>query len=138
MKLENNLSFDSMLQKYEGQYNHEQLYWLRRGYDNGLDISLYANPAFNSNQMHTIMYGLQNGVDASLYAFVEYNHVIMQVIYHLLEHGAYFNNYIVEDHLDVDKLMSDYDLLIKYHGFSRFDKWAIDTIYDGAPYYVKQ
>ena len=65
MKLENNLSFDSMLQKYEGQYNHEQLYWLRRGYDNGLDISLYANPAFNSMQMRIIMYGLENGVDAT-------------------------------------------------------------------------
>ena len=138
MKLSNNLTFESFIQAYRDQYSDEQLYWLRKGYDNGLDVSLYSNPAFNSNQMHTIMYGLQNGVDASLYAFVEYNHVIMQVIYHLLEHGAYFNNYIVEDHLDVDKLMSDYDLLIKYHGFSRFDKWAIDMIYDGAPYYVKQ
>ena len=33
---------------------------------------------------------------------------------------------------------SDYELLIRYKGFSRLDKWAIDMIYDGAPYYVKQ
>lgn len=138
MKLSNNLTFESFIQAYGNQYNHEQLWWLRKGYDEGLDISLYINPAFNSQQMFQIMYGLENNVDAALYAFVEYNHVIMQVIYHLLNRGAYFGNYVVEDHLDVDKLMSDYDLLIKYHGFSRLDKWAIDTIYGGAPYYVKR
>ena len=138
MKLENNLSFDSMLQKYEGQYNHAQLWWLRNGYDEGLDISLYANPAFDSNQMHTIMYGLQNGVDATLYAFVEYHNFMMQVIYHLLANGACFDKYVVDDHLDVDKIMRDYDLLIRYKGFSRLSKHTIDTIYDGAPYYVKQ
>ena len=138
MKLENNLSFDSMLQKYEGQYNHEQLYWLRRGYDNGLDISLYANPAFDSNQMCTIMHGLENGVDATLYAFVEYHNFMMQVIYLLLANGARFDKYVIEDHLDVDAIMSDYDLLIKYKGYSRLSTRAIDIIYDGAPYYVNQ
>lgn len=138
MKLENNLSFDSMLQKYEGQYNDEQLYWLRRGYDNGLDISLYANPAFNSMQMHIIMYGLENGVDATLYAFVEYHNFMMQVIYHLLANGARFNKYVIEDHLDVDAIISDYDLLIKYKGYSRLSTHAINKIYDGAPYYTKE
>ena len=138
MKLENNLSFDSMLQKYEGQYNHEQLYWLRRGYDNGLDISLYANPAFNSMQMHIIMYGLENGVDATLYAFVEYHNFMMQVIYHLLANGARFDKYVIEDHLDVDAIISDYDLLIKYKGYSRLSTQAINKIYVGAPYYTKE
>lgn len=138
MKLENNLSFDSMLQKYEGQYNREQLYWLRRGYDNGLDISLYANPAFNSMQMHIIMYGLENGVDATLYAFVEYHNLMMQVIYHLLANGARFDKYVIEDHLDVDAIMSDYDLLIKYKSYSRLSIQAINKIYDGAPYYTKE
>ena len=138
MKLENNLSFDSVLQKYEGQYNHAQLYWLRKGYDNGLDISLYANPAFNSNQMHTIMYGLENGVDATLYAFVEYHDFMMRVIYHLLANGARFDKYVSEDHLDVDAIMSDYDLLVRYKGYSRFTQRTIDIIYDGAPYYTKE
>ena len=138
MKLKNNLTFESFIQAYGDQYDHAQLWWLRKGYDEGLDISLYANPAFDSNQMHTIMYGLQNGVDATLYAFVEYHNFMMQVIYHLLANGARFDKYVVEDHLDVDKLMSDYELLIGYKGFSRLDKWAIDMIYDGAPYYVKQ
>ena len=118
--------------------NNLTLYWLRKGYDEGLDISLYANPAFNSNQMHTIMYGLENGVDAKLYAFVEYHNFMMQVIYHLLTNGARFDKYIIEDHLDIDKIMSDYDLLIRYKGFRRLSKYAIDAIYDGAPYYVKQ
>ena len=46
MKLKNNLTFESFTQAYKDQYNHEQLWWLRKGYDEGLDISLYANPAF--------------------------------------------------------------------------------------------
>ena len=138
MKLSNNLTFESFIQAYGDQYNHEQLYWLRKGYDEGLDISLYANPAFDYYQMYTIMYGLENGVDATLYAFVEYNNFMMQVIYHLLANGARFDKYIVEDHLDIDKIMSDYGLLIRYKGFHRLSKYAIDAIYDGAPYYVKR
>ena len=138
MKLKNNLTFESFIQAYGDQYNHEQLWWLRKGYDEGLDISLYANPAFDSNQMHTITYGLQNGVDVTLYAFVEYHNFMMQVIYHLLANGARFDKYVVDDHLDVDKIMRDYDLLIRYKGFSRLSKHTIDTIYDGEPYYVKQ
>lgn len=138
MKLSNNLTFESFIQAYGDQYDNEQLYWLHKGYDNGLDISLYTNPAFNSLQMHTIMYGLENNVDASKYAFVEYNNEIMRMIYHLLKNGARFDKYIIDDHLDVSKLMSDYELLIRYKGFSRLDKWAIDMIYGGAPYYVKR
>ena len=136
MKLKNNLTFESFIQMYGEQYDNEQLYWLRKGYDENLDISLYSNPAFNSSQMHTIMYGLATGVDARLYAFVEYNHVMMKVIYHLLKNGACFGKYIVGDHLDVDKLMSDYDLLTKYKDFSRLDNWAIRYISDHAPYRV--
>lgn len=138
MKLKNNLTFESFTQAYEDQYNHEQLWRLRKGYDEGLDISLYANPAFNSSQMHAIMYGLQNGVDATLYAFVEYHEFMMQVIYYLLANGARFDRYVDEGRLDVDKIMRGYDSLIRYKGFSRLSKYAIDTIYDCAPYYVKQ
>lgn len=138
MKLKNNVTFESFTQAYKDQYNHEQLYWLRRGYEDNLDISLYANSDFNSMQMHAIMCGLAHSVDVSKYAFIKYNHVIMGVIYHLLKNGACFGKYVIEDHLDVDKIMRDYELLIRYKGFSRLDKWAIDMIYDGAPYYVKQ
>ena len=74
MKLKNNLTFESFTQAYKDQYNHEQLWWLRKGYDEGLDIFSLRKPCFNSNQMFQIMYGLENNVDASKYAFVEYNH----------------------------------------------------------------
>lgn len=138
MKLKNTLTFESFIQAYRDQYNHAQLWWLRKGYDEGLDISLYANPAFDSNQMHTIMYGLQNGVDATLYAFVEYHNFMMQVIYYLLANGARFDKYVIEDRLDVNAIMSDYDLLIKHKGYSRLSTQAINKIYDGAPYYTKE
>lgn len=136
MKLKNNLSFESFIQMHEAQYDNAQLHCLRQGYEDNLDISLYSNPAFNGMQMHTIMYGLAHNVDVSKYAFIEYNHVIMGIIYHLLKNGAHFDKYVIEDRLDIDKIMSDYDLLIKYKGFSRLDKWALDMIYDNAPYYT--
>ena len=136
MKLTNNLSFESFIQSCKDQYNHEQLYWLRRGYEDNLDISLYINPNFDSMQMHAIMCGLAHNIDVSKYAFVEYNSVIMGVIYHLLKNGSCFDKYVIQDRLDVDKMMRDYDLLVKYKDFSRLDTWALNMIYDNAPYYT--
>ena len=142
MKLSNNLSFESILASYEAfyncEYNDSQKKQLEFGYEDGINVSKYANPEFNYLQMNFIRNGLVKNLEVDKYAFVQYNHVIMSVIYHLLENGAHFNKYIIEDHLDVDKLISDYELLIRYKGLSRLDKWAIDMIYDGAPYYVKQ
>lgn len=74
MTLKNNLSFEALIQMYEDQYEHRydeyQLDELRDGYDNGLDISIYANPSFDRVQMRQIRIGLENGVDVYQYAFV--------------------------------------------------------------------
>lgn len=85
MKLKNNLTFESFTQAYKDQYNHEQLWWLRKGYDEGLDISLYANPAFNSNQMFQIMYGLESGIDANRYARTDIDYRNMEELRYELE-----------------------------------------------------
>lgn len=113
MKLTNNLSFESLIRMYEDQHEHSydeyQLDELQDGYDSGLDISIYANPAFDRVQMSLIRLGLENNIDINKYAFVEYNYYLMEIIYELLNHGAYFDRYVLRDRLDIDKLIKDHD-----------------------------
>lgn len=141
MKLKANLSFKSLIQTYEDQYEHHydeyQLRELKRGYDGGLDISIYANPEFDNVQMSCIRLGLDNDVDITKYAFVEYNYYLMETIYDLLNHGAYFDRYVLRDHLDVDTLIRDHDKLCARTGLRPLSNWGRATIEDGAPYYVK-
>ena len=140
MKLANNLSFESILQMYESFYNCEysdfQKTQLKFGYEDNLDISRYVNPAFNYMQMNFIRNGLLKNLDISKYAFVEYNQHVMEVIYRLLEAGAQFDRYVVEDHLDIDKLIDDYTSLCKRKRTTQLDSWAVHSIYKDAPYYT--
>lgn len=140
MKLANNLSVESVLESYESFYDCEysdfQKKQLEFGYEDCLDISKYADPAFNYMQMNFIRNGLAKNLDVSKYAFVEYNQHVMEVIYRLLESGAELDRYVVEDHLDIDTLIDDYASLCKRKGFMPLDSWAAHSIYKGAPYYT--
>ena len=72
MKLMNNLAFESMLKyyetKYDMKYRSTHLMLLRRGYELGFDISLYADPRFENSQLNIIFDGLYKGLDVRLYA----------------------------------------------------------------------
>ena len=142
MKLTNNLSFESLIQMYEEQYEHRydeyQLEELRDGYNNSLDISIYANPAFDRVQMSLIRLGIENNIDISKYAVVEYSYYLMEIIYELLRHGAYFDKYVLQDCLDIDKLIKDHDKLCSRTCLRPLSNWGRATIEDGAPYYVKR
>lgn len=142
MKLTNNLSFESLIQMHEDQYEHRydeyQLEELRDGYDNGLDISIYANPAFDRVQMSLIRLGIENNIDINKYAFIEYNYYLMEIIYELLRHGAHFDRYVLRDHLDIDKLIKDHDKLCSRTRLRPLSNWGRATIHDDAPYYVKR
>lgn len=141
MKLTNNLSFESLIQTYEEQHEHRydeyQLEELKHGYDNGLDISVYANPAFDRVQMSLIRLGIENNIDISKYAFFEYNYYLMEIIYELLRHGAHFDRYVFQDRLDIDKLINDHDKLCSHARLRPLSNWGRATIHDGAPYYVE-
>ena len=50
--------------------------------------------------------------------------------------GAQFDDYILEDCLEVDKLIAAYDVLCRRNGLMRLDEWAKHVIYEEAPYYV--
>lgn len=142
MKLKNNLTFESLIQMYEEQYEHRydeyQLEELKRGYGSGLDISIYANAAFDRIQMSIIRLGLENNIDINKYAFVEYNYYLMEIIYELLRHGAHFDRYVIRDCLDVDTLIKDHDKLCSRTRLRPLSNWGRATIHDDAPYYVNR
>lgn len=68
MKLKSNLTFDNVIKSYKEQYKYEfdeyQLFELKTGFDDGLNIDLFAYPYFNDE----IMYAIRS----VLYAYREY------------------------------------------------------------------
>ena len=49
-------------------YSEEQLFELRKGAMNGVDISVFSDPKLSNIQMKIIRWGLEEGLDASVYA----------------------------------------------------------------------
>ena len=140
MKLKNNLSFEAIIKTFEETYAHKyeflQLKELKKGYEHNINISLYANPAFDRVQMSYVRQGLENNVDITKYVSTHYSHFLMEIIYQLLKDGALLDDYVLEDCLEVDKLIAAYDVLCRRNGFMRLDEWAKHVIYEEAPYYV--
>ena len=70
MKLKSNLTFDNIIQSYKERYDYAfdeyQLFELKTGFDDGLNIDLFAYPCFNDE----IMYAIRS----VLYAYREYLH----------------------------------------------------------------
>ena len=70
MKLKSNLTFDNVIKSYKEQCNYEfdeyQLFELKTGFDDGLNIDLFAYPDFNDE----IMYAIRS----VLYTYREYLH----------------------------------------------------------------
>lgn len=58
MKLANNLTFGNIISTYKEQYGYEfddyQLFELKTGFDDGLNIDLFAYPHFNDEIMYAI------------------------------------------------------------------------------------
>lgn len=58
MKLKSNLTFDNVVKSYKEQYGYEfdeyQLFELKTGFDDGLNIDLFAYPYFNDEIMYAI------------------------------------------------------------------------------------
>ena len=53
--------------------NKEQMYHIREGLENGVDVSFYINPLFSEEQMEIIRKGLESGLDAKFFAKLEYS-----------------------------------------------------------------
>lgn len=91
MKLINNLALESMIEYYEKKYNMKyrkmHLTLLRRGYELGFDISLYADPRFENEQLNIIFDGLYKCLDVRLYANIEIDTFQMDEIRDGLKEG---------------------------------------------------
>lgn len=70
MKLTTNLTFENIIKSYKERYNYEfdeyQLFELKTGFDEGLNIDLFAYPYFNDE----IMYAIRS----VLYTYRDYLH----------------------------------------------------------------
>ena len=53
--------------------NSKQMKEIREGLEDGLDVSIYADPKFDDYQMTELRLGLWHGIDASTYANPEYS-----------------------------------------------------------------
>ena len=51
-----------------GEFDSSQMEQIARGFEDGLDISMYADPKFDWEQMKEIRLGLKEGLDVSKYA----------------------------------------------------------------------
>ena len=65
----------------DDQFDKDQIRYIYRGLQEGLDISSYAKPEFNRDQMRNIYWGLQDALDVSIYAKPEFNEEQMKKIY---------------------------------------------------------
>ena len=50
------------------QYDEDQMEEIRIGMEEGLDVSIYADPEYMPLQMEAIRIGLEKGLDVSKYA----------------------------------------------------------------------
>lgn len=69
MKLTNNLTLDSQLEKYRALgFDNYRLSIIIAGLAKCLDVSHYAKISFNADKMSVIKSGLERGLDVSVYA----------------------------------------------------------------------
>ncbi|SHN87926.1 hypothetical protein [Desulfitobacterium chlororespirans] len=77
----------------ENLFDRFQLSRIRQGLNQGLDVSLYANPKFSLEQMLQIQQGLIHGIDVSIYAKPEYDELQMEQILSGLVAGEDISDY---------------------------------------------
>ena len=70
------------------KFNRDQMEQIRKGLEQGLDVSIYANPKYDRNQMKQIRNGLEQGLDVSIYADPQYDWRQMREIRTDLEFGV--------------------------------------------------
>ena len=84
-------------------YDYLQMELLRKGMEEGLDVSKYASVDLNPNQMWEIMEGLRSGVEVSRFAGRQYDAAQMREIRLGLETGVDTNSY-EDPSLDADAM----------------------------------
>ena len=69
-----NIKTDQEVKRYEEKgFDYWQLFEIRKGLENGVDIDKYADLKFSRNQMEQIRLGLEEGIDVNKYADPKFN-----------------------------------------------------------------
>lgn len=114
-------------------YIREQHQEILLGQEEGLDVSLYANPEFNWLQMEQIRMGIKDKVDVSIYANPAYSYETMKQIrlsiYSSTDLTDYLNRGFVDDELEQIRLALEDGLPI--------DTWLTDDMYVQQIYEIR-
>lgn len=106
------------------EYQKAQNQEIKRGIEEGLDVSLYSNPEFNWLQMEQIRMGLKDEINASIYANPAYNYETMRQIrlalYSDIDLIPYLKRGFVDDDLEEIRLALMHRLPI--------DQWLRDDM----------
>ena len=80
-KIHNNLSIENLMKTdWINQFDEDQKTEIRKGLEQGLDISWYANSYLSHREMELIRWGLEDNLDVSLYANKGYSFKHMREI----------------------------------------------------------
>lgn len=117
----------------ESSYIKEQHQEILLGKEEGLDVSLYANPEFNWLQMEQIRMGIKDKVDVSAYADPSYSYETMKQIrlsyYSSNDLTDYLERGFTDDELEQIRLALEDGLPI--------DTWLTDDMYAQQIYEIK-
>ena len=73
-KIYNNLSIENLTKtEWFNQFDELQQRQIRKGLEDNLNVSIYANPEFNVYQMNQMRLGLVDNLDVSKYANKDFN-----------------------------------------------------------------
>lgn len=115
------------------EYMKEQHQEILLGKEEGLDVSLYANPELNWLQMEQIRMGIKDKVDVSAYADPSYSYETMKQIrlsfYSSNDLSEYLERGFVDDELEQIRLSLEDGLPI--------DIWLTDDMYAQQIYEIK-
>ena len=85
----------------DNRFDEKQKQALLEGIENGLDISVYANPNYDSYQMNEIRWGLEKNLDVTQYATTKYNWRQMSQIREGLERNLDISVYADSKYYDL-------------------------------------
>lgn len=64
----------------EQRFDAAQIWLIEQGMQNGVDVTVYADPKYDWQQMHVIKRGLEQGLDVAVFANPEYTHGQMSML----------------------------------------------------------
>ena len=73
---------------YATALNDDQMYYVRKGIEKDLNVSIYGNPDLNTGQMAIVELGLDNNLKAEVYADPKYSAKQMDYLRYVMQKGV--------------------------------------------------